>query len=119
LHSHNAKRREILNQFEHSLNNGRFAIGIECDGAMYHSARTARERDRLRQAVLENMGWKIYRVWSTDWIKDSYAEGERLTAAINQAIVDSDSLSVPQSLSNDDATDFLKITTVSANESEQ
>ena len=38
---------------------GQFAIGIECDGATYHSARTARDRDRLRQDVLELMGWKI------------------------------------------------------------
>ena len=28
---------------------GRFLLGIECDGAMYHSAATARDRDRLRQ----------------------------------------------------------------------
>jgi len=70
----------------HPKYNGRFAIGIECDGAAYHSARTARERDRLRQAVLEDMGWKIYRVWSTAWIKDSVSEGEKLISAIEDAI---------------------------------
>ncbi|MDR0515526.1 MAG: DUF4011 domain-containing protein [Fibromonadaceae bacterium] len=103
----------------HPKYNGRFAIGIECDGAMYHSARTARERDRLRQAILENMGWKIYRVWSTDWIKDRHTEGERLLAAINQAIDnDYEAISTSQNLLND-ATDFLKVTTVSVSESEQ
>jgi very-short-patch-repair endonuclease len=66
--------------------NGRYAIGIVCDGAMYHSARTARERDRLRQTVLQDMGWKIYRIWSTDWIKDHYTEGEQLLSAIRTAI---------------------------------
>lgn len=65
---------------------GRFVLGIECDGATYHSARTARERDRLRQLVLENMGWKLYRVWSTDWVKDPITEGNRLTQAIDNAI---------------------------------
>jgi very-short-patch-repair endonuclease len=65
---------------------GHFAIGIECDGAAYHSARTARERDRLRQAVLEDMGWTIYRVWSTDWIKDPKTEGEKLLNAVKEAI---------------------------------
>ena len=55
-----------------------YVLGIECDGAAYHSARTARERDRLRQDVLENMGWKIYRIWSTDWIKDPITEGKNL-----------------------------------------
>lgn len=49
----------------------RYILGIECDGATYHSHRTARERDRLRQQVLERLGWKIHRVWSTDWIRDA------------------------------------------------
>lgn len=70
----------------HPKYNGRFAIGIECDGASYHSARTARERDRLRQTVLEDMGWKIYRIWSTDWIKDSNSEKEKLLITIEKAI---------------------------------
>ncbi len=51
-------------------NASRYILGIECDGATYHSHRTARERDRLRQEVLERLGWKIYRIWSTDWIKN-------------------------------------------------
>jgi very-short-patch-repair endonuclease len=46
---------------------GRYLLGIECDGATYHSSPTARDRDRLRQAVLENLGWAIHRIWSTDW----------------------------------------------------
>ena len=49
---------------------GRYLAGIECDGATYHSLKTARDRDRLRQGVLENLGWKIIRVWSTDWWAD-------------------------------------------------
>ena len=70
----------------HPKYTGRFAIGVECDGATYHSARTARERDRLRQTVLEDMGWKIYRIWSTDWIKDRHTEGARLLDAVKDAI---------------------------------
>ena len=46
---------------------GRFVLGIECDGASYHSSRSARDRDRLRQEVLEAHGWIIHRIWSTDW----------------------------------------------------
>lgn len=65
---------------------GQFVLGIECDGVNYHSARTARERDRLRHDVLTNMGWQLYRVWSTDWIKDPVTEGNRLTEAIENAI---------------------------------
>jgi len=70
----------------HPKYTGCYAIGVECDGASYHSARTARDRDRLRQSILEQMGWKIYRVWSTDWIKNSAEEGERLIKAVDLAI---------------------------------
>lgn len=45
----------------------RFLLGVECDGMMYHSAKTARDRDRLRQGVLEALGWRIHRIWSQDW----------------------------------------------------
>jgi very-short-patch-repair endonuclease len=48
-------------------NPGRFLMGVECDGATYHSAKSVRDRDRLRQEVLEGLGWKIMRIWSTDW----------------------------------------------------
>jgi very-short-patch-repair endonuclease len=48
---------------------GRYLLGIECDGAAYHSAKSARDRDRLRQAVLEDHGWTIHRIWSTDWFQ--------------------------------------------------
>lgn len=52
----------------HPNHPGQFILGVECDGAAYHSTQAARDRDRLRQAVLENMGWEIYRIWSTDWL---------------------------------------------------
>jgi very-short-patch-repair endonuclease len=44
-----------------------FVLGIECDGATYHSSKAARDRDRLREMVLKDRGWKLYRIWSTDW----------------------------------------------------
>ncbi len=49
---------------------GRYLMGIECDGAAYHSAKSARDRDRLRQEVLERLGWRISRIWSTDWFSN-------------------------------------------------
>lgn len=72
----------------HPTIKGRFVLGIECDGESYHCARTARERDRLRQDVLENMGWNIYHVWSSDWIKDPQYEGSKLIEVIEQTIAD-------------------------------
>jgi very-short-patch-repair endonuclease len=64
---------------------GRYLIGIECDGAAYHSSRSARDRDRLRQAVLEDHGWKIHRIWSTDWFKQPDTQLRETIAAIEVA----------------------------------
>ena len=64
---------------------GRYALGIECDGAMYHSARSARDRDRLRQQVLEAVGWRLHRIWSTDWFRDPVRETDRAEQAIAEA----------------------------------
>ena len=64
---------------------GRYLLGIECDGATYHSARSARDRDRLRQEVLERLGWRIHRIWSTDWFRAPERELRRLVGAIEEA----------------------------------
>ncbi|MEN3335942.1 MAG: hypothetical protein V7641_5307 [Blastocatellia bacterium] len=64
---------------------GRFVCGIECDGVTYHSSETARDRDRLRQQVLETRGWEIHRLWSTDWFKDRSGQIERLRDLIEQS----------------------------------
>ena len=69
----------------HPREPGRFVLGVECDGAMYHSARSARDRDRLRQSVLEGIGWRIHRIWSTDWFTRPDAEFVRLEEAIREA----------------------------------
>jgi superfamily I DNA and/or RNA helicase/very-short-patch-repair endonuclease len=55
-------------------NPGRFLMGIECDGATYHSAKSARDRDHLRQEILEGLGWTIRRIWSTDWFRNPEAQ---------------------------------------------
>lgn len=64
---------------------GRYLLGVECDGAAYHSARSARDRDRLRQAVLESLGWRIYRIWSTAWFRAPEKEMKVLESAIEDA----------------------------------
>ena len=62
---------------------GAYLAGVECDGATYHSSATARDRDKLRQSVLEGLGWTILRVWSTDWFKNPTEQLERLTKFID------------------------------------
>ena len=63
---------------------GTYLLGVECDGATYHSSKAARDRDRLRQEVLERLGWKLYRIWSTDWFTNSTAETEKLIAYLRR-----------------------------------
>lgn len=65
---------------------GRFVLGIECDGATYHSSATARDRDRLRQEVLESLGWQIVRIWSTDWMKDPEGQIRRVLEAYDRRL---------------------------------
>lgn len=69
---------------------GTYLMGIECDGATYHSLPTARDRDRdrdrLRQLVLEGLGWKLHRIWSTDWWTDHEREIEKLEQALNSQL---------------------------------
>ena len=64
---------------------GEYILGVECDGATYHSARSARDRDRLRQEVLEGLGWRLHRIWSTDWFRNPQRESDKLLAAIKAA----------------------------------
>jgi very-short-patch-repair endonuclease len=66
------------------LHKERYVLGVECDGATYHSQRSARDRDRLRQAVLEGLGWKIYRVWSTDWVKEPASIIDRIADRVKE-----------------------------------
>ena len=55
-----------------------YLLGVECDGRAYHSALSVRDRDRLREAVLRDLGWDIYRIWSTDWFEDADRELKKL-----------------------------------------
>ena len=65
-----------------------FVLGVECDGATYHSAKSARDRDRLRQEVLENLGWKLHRIWSTDWFNSPRKEAEVLREVIGRRLAE-------------------------------
>jgi len=71
---------------QHPRQRGRYVLAIECDGASYHSSPTARDRDRLRQQQLENLGWKFHRIWSTDWFMRKEEEVARTLAAYEIAV---------------------------------
>lgn len=63
-----------------------FILAVECDGAPFHSSRSSRDRDRLRQQVLESLGWRFHRIWSTDWFRDPRSQIERLRTALDSAL---------------------------------
>lgn len=63
-----------------------FLLGVECDGAMYHSAKSVRDRDRLREEIIVSRGWNIYRIWSTDWFRNQPTEVERLRKHIERLL---------------------------------
>ncbi len=65
---------------------GNYLLGIECDGRTYHSSRTARDRDRLRQAQLEDMGWKLHRIWSSDWFAQPTTETLRVLTVVEDIV---------------------------------
>lgn len=74
---------------------GRYLLGIECDGATYHRAKTARDRDKLRETVLRQLGWQIHRIWSTDWWENPQSEIDRIEDAITTARAKSSAISTP------------------------
>lgn len=61
---------------------GRYLAGVECDGATYHRSATARDRDRLREMVLTNLGWRIRRIWSTEWWMDASSAADKIHARL-------------------------------------
>lgn len=64
---------------------GRYLLGITCDGKSYHQAQSARDRDRLRTAVLEGMGWNLLHLWSLDWFRNPAAEIQLIRDAVEKA----------------------------------
>jgi very-short-patch-repair endonuclease len=97
---------------------GEYLMGVECDGATYHSARSARDRDRLRQEVLESLGWRLYRIWSTDWFRNPVGEADKLLAAAKDADIARSKLQTANGAdqSEEQAPDNAAITAAQINE---
>ena len=65
---------------------GRYLLGVECDGAAYHRSKVARDRDRLRQEVLEGLGWRLYRIWGPTWYRSPETAVGELRSALETAV---------------------------------
>ncbi|MYD33827.1 MAG: AAA family ATPase [Acidimicrobiales bacterium] len=79
---------------------GLMVLALEADGASYHSSATPRDRDRLRQQVLVDKGWRVHLIWSTSWFNDSEAELDKAEAAWREAVADSDARRRPPQASD-------------------
>ncbi|MFY3937244.1 DUF3320 domain-containing protein, partial [Achromobacter xylosoxidans] len=75
---------------------GRYLLGIECDGRAYHAGATARDRDRLRQVVLEGLGWRLHRIWSTDWWINPEREVDKLLARLDAELAREEEAPAPE-----------------------
>ncbi|UXX97414.1 hypothetical protein N7U49_47305 [Streptomyces sp. AD2-2] len=74
----------------HPEHPGQMILAVETDGERYHSAPSARDRDRLRQAHLERLGWRFHRIWAADWFANPNIEIERLLATWSDAVRQAD-----------------------------
>jgi len=89
-----------------------FILGIECDGATYHSNKNVRDRDRLRQEILEKKGWTLHRIWSTDWYKNRESEVRRLLERLKRILEADKSVVRPDTARNDAALKESRIVTM-------
>ena len=79
----------LINAFGHlkldAVNPGNYLLGVVCDGPLYKSSNSARDRDRLRDQVLTQLGWRIHRIWSPSWVARRDSEIRRLKEALEEA----------------------------------
>jgi very-short-patch-repair endonuclease len=75
---------------------GAFLAGVECDGATYHSSATARDRDQIRENVLNGLGWTVLRIWSTDWFRSKDEALARVHKALTEALETSRAVAEPE-----------------------
>lgn len=71
---------------KHPVHRSGYLAAVECDGASYHSGVSVRDRDRIRQEILESLGWRnrIWRIWSTDWFRSPLNETNRLVQFLEE-----------------------------------
>ncbi len=91
----------------HPDHSGAYLAGIECDGATYHASPSARDRDRTRHAILENLGWRLVRIWSTDYFQDPEAAIDRVHDRLTTILeTDRTTATEPERLEVDEQNEF-------------
>lgn len=93
---------------KHPRAHNHYILGVECDGARYHTFKSARDRDRLRQDVLEGLGWIIHRIWSTDWFNDPEAQMNALVNRIRKLETQIEPILFKHNVSTNEALDEIE-----------
>ena len=96
-------------------NFGNWIMAVETDGATYHSSIAARDRDLLRQEILEGYGWVFHRIWSTDWLTDPVRVRQTLKSALEARVAQ---LEAKQEAQQDHVKDIDKINSEQSTTSE-
>jgi len=72
----------------HPKKESTYILAILLDSHAYVSSHNARDRDRLHDLVLEQLGWQIHRVWSVDWYRNPDSEVKRIVDRLGRLMVD-------------------------------
>ncbi|RDD63005.1 DUF4011 domain-containing protein [Ferruginivarius sediminum] len=65
-----------------------YLLGIEFDGTGYRAAPAVRDSDAMWPAAMERLGWRVVRIWSSDWQADFEAELEALESHLQELAAD-------------------------------
>ena len=93
-------------------NPGKYILGIQCDGHNYASSKVARDRDRLREQVLNGLGWNIYHIWSTDWYRNRDLARAKLLENIESTIIDTKVNDLKKKINDVESMKINPVTTV-------
>lgn len=74
------------------VNPNEYIIGIMLDGENYQIAETSRDRNILQHSVLEGLGWRLYHIWTIDWLDSPKKEMEKLLIEIKNTVEKKDIL---------------------------
>ncbi|MCQ2961789.1 MAG: DUF3320 domain-containing protein [archaeon] len=93
-------------------NPGKYILGIQCDGHNYASSKVARDRDRLREQVLNGLGWNIYHIWSTDWYRNRDLARAKLLENIESTIINTKVKDLKKKIDDVESMKINPVTTV-------
>ncbi|WP_295622273.1 DUF4011 domain-containing protein [uncultured Methanobrevibacter sp.] len=93
-------------------NPGKYILGIQCDGHNYASSKVARDRDRLREQVLNGLGWNIYHIWSTDWYRNRDLARAKLLENIESTIINTKVNELKKKINDVESMKINPVTTV-------